>query len=78
MDSRKNRKPMNYLFLLPAILIIPVILALFNPLLPKYFCTHFGHWHLAPKEIGFDGCSCNGVCPRCGKFVMLDSQGNWF
>lgn len=35
-------------------------------------------WHKAPKEQGFDGCSSNGKCPKCGAFVMQDSQGNWF
>ena len=35
-------------------------------------------WHLAPTEQGFDGCSANGICPRCDKKVMQDSQGNWF
>jgi hypothetical protein len=43
----------------------------------KWFCDTFG-WHRAPIHQGFDGCSINGTCPRCGKEVMQDSQGNWF
>ena len=43
----------------------------------KFFCKVFG-WHWAPYDQGFDGCSKNGKCPRCGKSVMQDSQGNWF
>ena len=53
-------------------------LPFFNRWLPRWFCEHLGHWHLAPIVQGFDGCSCNGTCPRCGKKVMQDSQGNWF
>lgn len=48
-----------------------------NKYLPKWFCDVMG-WHLSPKLQGFDGCSFNGKCPRCGKFVLQDSQGNWF
>ena len=53
------------------------ILALCNKWLPIWFCNNMG-WHLAPKSQGFDGCSLNGKCPRCGKKVLRDSQGNWF
>jgi hypothetical protein len=42
-----------------------------------WFCTFWG-WHKAPKEQGFDGCSANGQCPRCGNKVLQDGQGNWF
>lgn len=56
---------------------ILTILGLFNKWLPKWFCDNLG-WHLTPKEQGFDGASANGTCPRCGKHVLLDSQGNWF
>ena len=42
-----------------------------------WYCTKM-HWHKRPKSIAFDGCSMNGKCPRCGKEVMCDSQGNWF
>lgn len=43
----------------------------------KWFCEEMG-WHLHPLSVGFDGCSQNGTCPRCGKSVLQDSQGNWF
>lgn len=43
-----------------------------------WFCNGFLGWHKAPKVRGFDGCSINGICPRCGKHVLQDSQGNWF
>lgn len=43
----------------------------------KWFCTFWG-WHKAPTAQGFDGCSFTGKCPRCGKDVLQDSQGNWF
>lgn len=49
-----------------------------NRWLPKrYGCDIMG-WHLAPTSQGFDGCSFNGTCPRCGKEVLQDGQGNWF
>lgn len=57
--------------------LIFLIVHLFNPILPKFMCRVMG-WHLEPKEIEFDGCSKNGVCPRCKNHVMQDSQGNWF
>lgn len=43
----------------------------------KWFCNFWG-WHKSPKNQGFDGCSFTGVCPRCKKEVLQDSQGNWF
>ena len=54
-----------------------VLSAVFNKYLPKWACDKMG-WHLAPAAQGFDGCSLNGTCPRCGKGVLQDSQGNWF
>jgi len=42
-----------------------------------FFCEAYG-WHKEPKEISSDAVNSKGVCPRCGKKVMLDSQGNWF
>lgn len=54
-----------------------LVLTLRNRWLPVWFCQHMG-WHLAPTTQGFDGCSVTGVCPRCGKKVLQDSQGNWF
>lgn len=47
----------------------------------KWFCNFWG-WHKEPKNIsniGRNGFVCfKGKCPRCGKEVMQDSQGNWF
>lgn len=53
------------------------LLNLFNKYLPKWFCDNMG-WHLEPPHKKFDGCSSYGICPRCGKKVLQDSQGNWF
>lgn len=54
-----------------------ILSAIFNDYLPKWFCDKMG-WHVAPEAQGFDGCSLKGQCPRCGKHVLQDSQGNWF
>ena len=43
----------------------------------RWFCNKMG-WHLTPKLQGFDGCSFTGICPRCNRNVLQDSQGNWF
>ena len=70
---------MKYLFIVLIIIVsIVLVLSLLNNYLSKWFCTHFGHWHLQPKQFGFDGCSQFGICPRCGKKVLQDGQGNWF
>jgi hypothetical protein len=70
-----------FLKILLAILIVITISGLVlyfcNRFLPKWFCTHLG-WHQEPKSIGFDGVSLTGICPRCEKSVLQDSQGNWF
>ena len=57
--------------------VILVGLVLCNQWLGKWACRVF-HWHVAPSERTFDGCSSHGVCPRCGKEVMQDSNGDWF
>jgi len=43
----------------------------------KWFCNFWG-WHKSPQSQRFDGASFTGKCPRCGKSVLQDSQGNWF
>ncbi len=58
-------------------IMILLILTVLNRWLGKWACTALG-WHLAPESKGFDGCSLQGKCPRCGKPVLMDSQGNWF
>ena len=35
-------------------------------------------WHKVKKIIEFDGASYHGICDRCGKECMQDSQGGWF
>ena len=44
-----------------------------------YSCRWFG-WHNGEGsgEHTFDGCSFGSTCGKCGKRVLLDSQGNWF
>lgn len=42
-----------------------------------FFCKFFG-WHKKPKDIEIRGINNVGTCPRCGKRVIQDSQGNWF
>jgi hypothetical protein len=54
------------------------IMGLCNRWLPKRLGCEIMGWHLSPTAQGFDGCSFNGTCPRCGKEVLQDSQGNWF
>lgn len=69
---------MSYIAII--ILVVSVsfmILVLCNKYLPIWFCNKMG-WHLSPVAQSFDGCSYVGKCPRCGKFVLRDSQGNWF
>ena len=69
----------GYVFLLviAALAITLLILMTINKFLPRWFCDHFG-WHIAPKEQNFDGCSFTGTCPRCGRKILQDGQGNWF
>ena len=59
------------------ILVCLLIIPFLNPVLPAWFCRNLS-WHLAPLKQDFDGASFNGTCPRCGKHVLQDSQGNWF
>lgn len=66
-----------FAYILLCFLVAMLVMMALNPVLPEVFCRVMG-WHLAPKEQGFDGCSYNGTCPRCGKKVLQDSQGNWF
>ena len=69
---------MEYIALMIVCVILSMLICItFNRQLPIWFCNNIG-WHLEPKFVDFDGCSFNGTCPRCRKFVMQDSQGNWF
>lgn len=72
--------PLPLLIFSPLLLIIFIvailsIISIFSK--SRWFCDKMG-WHKSPNTIGFDGCSATGTCPRCGKHVMCDSQGNWF
>ena len=44
----------------------------------RYFSCDIMGWHNGNGENGFDGCSFTGTCSKCGKKVLMDSQGNWF
>lgn len=60
-------------FLLPYVLVF--VDAMFNT---AYSCKWFG-WHDGNcGEKYNDGCSNHAECSKCGKYVMQDSQGNWF
>lgn len=64
--------------LLAGVLLGVIILNIINEFSSSaWFCKRFG-WHENPHEIGFDGLSSTGKCPRCGKDVLMDSNGDWF
>ena len=69
----------NWQFILPLILLIPLVLLVLDKMFEfKWTCKVFG-WHNgngSPKS--FDGCSVHATCSKCGKEVMQDGQGNWF
>ena len=44
--------------------------------LGRFAC--FMDWHRPGGSVGFDGCSMNSYCARCGRRILLDSQGSWF
>jgi len=67
----------SLLCLIGAVMCTLMILSCFNRYLGVWACKRLG-WHLKPEELGFDGCSNHGICPRCLDKVMQDSQGNWF
>ena len=56
---------------------IDITLTFNNKSLPIEFCHELG-WHLPPINKKYVGINTIGFCPRCGKEIMLDSQGNWF
>jgi hypothetical protein len=62
---------------LVAVVVLFIMLMINKVSKSEWFCIKMG-WHRTPIRIGFDGMSRNGECPRCGKSVMQDSQGNWF
>jgi len=64
------------------VMIFELLLCVCSRWLPKWYACDGMGWHIKPKNIvnnGHDGfIHNNGTCPRCGKEVMQDSQGNWF
>lgn len=45
----------------------------------QHFTCEIMGWHEVKEDfIGYDGCSFTSTCSKCGKEVLLDSQGNWF
>jgi len=42
------------------------------------FCCRVMGWHSPVGPTGFDGCSIRRRCSSCKKYLMMDSQGNWF
>jgi len=67
---------LSVLFVIYSIAVILWVMNDFLPL-PRWACDRLG-WHLMPKELSSDGFNVIGKCPRCGKKIMQDSQGNWF
>jgi len=33
--------------------------------------------HKTPKMVGWDGTAFNGICPRCGIYVLKDHLDKW-
>lgn len=69
---------LTLVFLMMAMMLATLMaLAFCNPRLGKWACSLLG-WHLPPENPRSDGTVSYGICPRCGKSVLQDSQGNWF
>ena len=43
----------------------------------RFFCDYLG-WHSPIKQRNFDGCSWQSWCRFCARYILRDSQGNWF
>lgn len=68
-----------YIFL-TVLFVVPFLLCVLDKINgTTYSCDVFG-WHngsgTGPRS--FDGASMHATCSKCGKQVMMDSQGNWF
>jgi predicted RNA-binding Zn-ribbon protein involved in translation (DUF1610 family) len=61
---------------------LSILLCLCSRWLPKWYACDAMGWHMRPQNIVNNGHAGfvhnNGTCPKCGKEVMQDSQGNWF
>jgi hypothetical protein len=46
----------------------------------RWFLCEFLGWHRPAQAVamGWDGVSFTAVCERCGRRILMDSQGNWF
>jgi len=69
-------------FIIVFFIILPYALCWMDRLRGSHWsCNLFG-WHdgkLLPNDgKTFDGCNFIAKCSKCGKEVMMDSQGNWF
>lgn len=45
--------------------------------LRKFLCNILG-WHKPSDCIDIHGANVTSKCKYCGKYIILDSQGNWF
>jgi hypothetical protein len=63
-------------------MLLSILLCVFSGFLPKWYACDCMGWHKRPNNIVNNGHAGfvhnNGTCPKCGKEVMQDSQGNWF
>jgi len=69
-----------FVFLTVFSVLLAVSLGAYRFLFPqsRWLCDELG-WHDGKGgSLSFDGCSIHSTCSRCGKEVMMDSQGNWF
>ena len=82
-----NITNLDMLVLIPVSILIGILLfGVFLLIIDKLFKTHYScdlfAWHDGKDSRDdantFDGCSCLAKCSKCGKNVILDSQGNWF
>lgn len=60
------------------LILILLVAAIYGSCINKSWGHKVFGWHYVTTKIGFDGASLTGVCDKCGKPVLQDSQGNWF
>ena len=59
--------------------VLPFVLCLMDKWRGTHYSCKFFGWHEGwGGRIDNDGLSLVSQCQKCGKDVMLDSQGNWF
>jgi len=69
---------MQFMFIISTVIIFLILAIILRKYLPKWFVCDLMGWHSEVEIYGNDGMSCLGKCKKCGKYVMMDSQGNWF